>query len=68
MRLRELAGAYAKFCQLYRELQTYTDAELAELGLTRGDSLRIAFRAAVQNSQHAREHAFGFGSGQLRRA
>lgn len=47
MTIGKLIGTCSAFWQLHRELQTYTDVELAELGLTRRDAARIAFAAAI---------------------
>ena len=47
MDARKFVAAWNTFWQLHRELQTYTDAEIAELNLTRRDGVRVAFAAAV---------------------
>ena len=46
MNARKFIDAWKTYVQLHSELQTYTDAEIAELGLTRRDGARIAFVAA----------------------
>ena len=46
MVIRELSRRWGECRQLTRELKSYSDAELAELGLTRSACVRVAFEAA----------------------
>jgi hypothetical protein len=46
MRVREVFRQWGEYRQLMRELKSYSDVELAELGIVRTSCARTAFDAA----------------------
>ena len=46
-RLGLFAGRYATYLQVRKELQTYSDRELNDMGMSRADIGRIALEAAA---------------------
>ena len=51
MKVREFIRRLGDFRQLTRELASYSDAELADLGIARPDILRIAIRGAFAKAR-----------------
>lgn len=50
MIIREFFRCWGQYRQLMRELKSYTDVELAELGIVRSACVRVAFDAAFDRS------------------